>query len=370
VYNSKSITLSTLLLSLGFSFQAYSGPVVNGALIIPMKLGIKKAYQAEVDSGAANPIYKRDVHVKSHSCVRGTFSVNLEGNSALSDSLKAKLQKGLFKEDGTYNTIIRYSNGGSSNEADKKPDVRGMAIKVAGVTVKDFGKKILSGYKDAETQDFLLMNGKAFFLEKTTEYFKLIAGTEKYFQKNPQEGKIMAGIMANGAKIKNPLTAEFYSATPYALAEEAVKYGAVPCGGAEYGDPVELQKLDRDYLTDAIVESLSQNGGGACFKFMVQVKKGDKMPIEDPRVQWDERVSPYVEVARIEIPEQNVEGLENEKICENLSFTPWHSLPEHEPLGDINEARKSIYKAISAYRRLKNLGAKNPAEPTNSDLQL
>jgi hypothetical protein len=39
---------------------------------------------------------------------------------------------------------------------------------------------------------------------------------------------------------------------------------------------------------------------------------------------------------------------------DNLSFTPWHALPEHRPLGGINRARKVIYEAISKRRHEHN----------------
>jgi hypothetical protein len=34
----------------------------------------------------------------------------------------------------------------------------------------------------------------------------------------------------------------------------------------------------------------------------------------------------------------------------HLSFTPWHALPEHKPLGSINRLRKVVYERISNTR--------------------
>ena len=31
-----------------------------------------------------------------------------------------------------------------------------------------------------------------------------------------------------------------------------------------------------------------------------------------------------------------------DELCEALSFTPWHSLPEHEPVGGINRLRRAV----------------------------
>jgi hypothetical protein len=44
----------------------------------------------------------------------------------------------------------------------------------------------------------------------------------------------------------------------------------------------------------------------------------------------------------------------SDALGENLSFTPWHALPEHRPLGGINRARKVIYDLISTFRHREN----------------
>jgi len=38
------------------------------------------------------------------------------------------------------------------------------------------------------------------------------------------------------------------------------------------------------------------------------------------------------------------------KFCENLSFDPWHTLPEQRPLGAINRIRLQVHSGISAKR--------------------
>jgi hypothetical protein len=50
---------------------------------------------------------------------------------------------------------------------------------------------------------------------------------------------------------------------------------------------------------------------------------------------------------------------------ENLSYTPWHALPEHLPVGQINAIRKAVYLASSALRHQTNHVA--PAEPTGNE---
>ena len=43
--------------------------------------------------------------------------------------------------------------------------------------------------------------------------------------------------------------------------------------------------------------------------------------------------------------------------CENLFFTPWHGLQEHQPIGGINRLKLGVYDASSAFRHF-------PKEPS------
>jgi hypothetical protein len=83
------------------------------------------------------------------------------------------------------------------------------------------------------------------------------------------------------------------------------------------------------------------------------------MPVEDPTVEW---TGPWQKVATIQIPAQNFDTPDQQAFGENLSFTPWHSLPAHRPLGGINRARKEIYRAISKQRH--DLNGAPRREPT------
>ena len=74
------------------------------------------------------------------------------------------------------------------------------------------------------------------------------------------------------------------------------------------------------------------------------------MPIEDATVEWKERDAPYLAVARIRIPHQDVGDPEATRQCEEAAFNPWHCLAEHRPLGSMNRARREIYQAMAEFR--------------------
>jgi hypothetical protein len=55
---------------------------------------------------------------------------------------------------------------------------------------------------------------------------------------------------------------------------------------------------------------------------------------------------------------------------ERLSFTPWHALPQHRPLGAINRIRRVVHDTISNLRSELNFNAPRPAEPKVSDREM
>jgi len=285
---------------------------------------------------------KRDVHAKHHGCVTAQFQVN-------NQALPAHLRVGVFAQNKTYPTWIRYSNGNSdSNNPDIKGDVRGMAVKLMQVP----GAKVLPDQKNAPTQDFMLINNKEFFIEDMQDYIQFSEATAKgnlslakFAITHP---KVMYRIYKIFKKTTvNPVETEFFSTTAYKLGNSAVKYRARPCRAPQSTMP---ENPGPNYLREAMSQSLSQ--GDACFEFMVQPNNGNfqQMPVENATIEWPENISPYIPVARLTIPQQNFESPQQMNFCENLSFTPWHTLPEHKPLGVHNRVRKPVYELISSFR--------------------
>ena len=311
---------------------------------------IKRDYPA-----GARPA-RRDAHAKHHGCVKADFHVN--------DRLDDALAVGAFKPGADYKAWIRFSNGSGKDQPDSTGDGRGMAIKLVGVN----GEKILESERDAETQDFLMINHPAFFVRNAADYVEFSSKSSDgnpfifFINLNPlnwhlHELGIARAIQAK--KIGNPLKSQYWSMTPYLLGQNAVKFSAKPCGVAD-----DAPGSGNDYLRDAMRKTLSN--GAACFEFMVQ-RQGDpsRMPLEDPTVEWDATSAPFQKVATITIPRQKFDTKEQMDFCENLSMTPWHSLPEHRPLGGINRVRKTIYESISKMRHSMNGAAR--AEPTGDE---
>ena len=55
-------------------------------------------------------------------------------------------------------------------------------------------------------------------------------------------------------------------------------------------------------------------------------------------------------VFKANVPQQVFDTDAQMKFCENLSFSPWHCLDAHRPLGGLNRLRRVLYQAISSLR--------------------
>ena len=147
-------------------------------------------------------------------------------------------------------------------------------------------------------------------------------------------------------KVTNPLNLRYFSPVPNKLGPQQIKVSATPCAGSVFKDTATGVNLLRENLQATL------NQRGACFDFAVQLRTDPaRMPIEDATVEWKESASPFIKVARIDIPMQQAEQGE---ACEIRSFTPWHSIAEHRPLGGIQRVRKAVYQEISTLRHQLN----------------
>jgi hypothetical protein len=119
-----------------------------------------------------------------------------------------------------------------------------------------------------------------------------------------------------------------------------------------------------NYLRDAMVRTLTE--GHWDMDFMVQVQTDPhRMPIENATVKWPEKLSPYLPVARLHLPAQRFTSDAQLAVADNLRYNPWHSLPEHRPLGNSNRARRTMYEALAMLRQSMN-GVEH-LEPTGEE---
>jgi hypothetical protein len=315
--------------------------VLAGQIASAIERSIRKQYQ----SGDA----RRDAHPKADGCVRAALHVD--------ETLPDNFAKGIFVPGKTYQAWIRFSNGSQDpTRADIKGDARGMAIKVMGVA----GDKLLESERSATTQDFIMINHPVFFADDPKRYLSFIEKSTDggFFGKLtiPFSLGIKGTLIAfetTRSKIANPLYARYWSMVPYQLGvgpdRKAIKFSAKPCSAETQAIP---KSPAHDYLRDALRSTLQSRD--ACMELLLQPRTSDSLSVEDPKIEWKEAQSPFHKVATLLIPQQVFDTDEQNRFCENLSFTPWHALPEHRPLGVTNRLRKVIYERISKVRHEMN----------------
>ena len=65
---------------------------------------------------------------------------------------------------------------------------------------------------------------------------------------------------------------------------------------------------------------------------------------------WPEELSPFQPVGRLVVGAQSSWSDDAEASEDRLAFAPWHSLAAHQPLGNINRARRIVMAASRDFR--------------------
>lgn len=283
---------------------------------------------------------KRMFHPKMHGLVRAEFVVE--------KNIPEHLKVGLFTESKTYSAWVRLSNAKRHPQADKKKDMRGMAIKLVGVP----GKKLLQDEQDAVTQDFLLVTAETLQTRSVKDFQKsiyaLTGGFFKLLWYAITHLRVIRLSMKQISRCGNLFEKKYFSMTPYKYGDNnAVKYAAFPQMKINTQVP---KKGSDNYLRELLIQDLSNED--IYYDFLVQKQLDPNVnPIEDPTVPWD---SSFIKVATIKILKQSFDSDAQRKYGENLSFNPWHCVEAHRPLGGVNRARKVVYETISKFRRERN----------------
>ncbi|AUX44658.1 hypothetical protein SOCE26_061240 [Sorangium cellulosum] len=282
---------------------------------------------------------RRPVFMKPLGGARGTFHV--------APDLDASLRIGVFAHQG-FPAWVRFSASPVPQSGGDDYDVLGMSIKLLGVP----GQKLLEGEEKALTHDFVLQNHDVFFVDDAPEFAALTEASfssrlDDYLEQHPNTAAILKEMQRNEADV---LLAHYSSAVPYAFGERYVKYAVRPVAGLSGSPQGPGTGRGDETLRRRLLDE------GACFDFFLQFQADPAaMPLERATVRWEERLSPLIKVATIELPAgQDIYDPGLLAAIEELSFTSWHALPEHAPVGSLNRARRAVYKASADYRRRRN----------------
>lgn len=304
----------------------------------------------------------RSVHAKSHGLLQGEIQV-LEG-------LAPELAQGAFAKPGRMPVVMRFSTNPGDILDDKVSTPRGLAIKLIGVE----GER-LPNSEGQVTQDFVMVNAPAFLaptpkaflksvklLAKTTDkaprakqaLSAALRGAESLLEKVGGESPTLKGM--GGHPMTNLLGETYYSVVPILYGRYFAKLSLVPVSPelkALTDQAVDLSDKPNG-LREAISAHFASHGGS--WELRVQLATDiDKMPVEDASVVWPEELSPFITVARIDVKPQIAWSEPRAQVVDDqMSFSPWHGLAAHRPLGGIMRSRKPAYEMSSEFRARHN----------------
>jgi len=291
--------------------------------------------------------YQRAGNTKTHGLVRGEVTVR--------DDLPPQFRRGVFAEPKAYRAWVRFSGPGPDWPRDIN-DVGfvSCAIKLMGVP----GPKLMDDEKS--TQDFLSICTPTFVTPDTRCNSKLQAwilrGMPFFYFVDPRDSHVLDMLMQGwwNKTQSNPLGERYWSCVPYLLGEgQAMMYSVYPRSKVQRRIPRLPLRPPDNYLRDNMVKTLAEQD--VEFDLMLQLQTDPfRMPIENAAVRWPERLSPFVPAARLRIPRQKFDSPEQLAFASNLSFNPWHCLPEHRPLGNQSRARRRMYWELSQFRQRMN----------------
>lgn len=301
----------------------------------------------------------RSVHAKAHGLLRGELRVY--------DDLPPVLAQGLFERPGIYPVVMRLSTNPGDILDDSVSVPRGLAIKIIGVE----GER-LPGTENQVTQDFVLANAPAFSAPDARAFLKnlkLLATTTD----TPQIWKkgfsaVMRGAETvvesfggksatlktlGGQRETHILGEAFYSQAPLRYGEHIAKLAVAPVSPGLTnltGAPLNVNGKPNG-LREAVIDFFAESRGE--WEVRVQLCTDlEAMPVEDATVAWPEDQSPYIAVARIAVEPQDAwSEARAAAFDDGLSFSPWHGLAAHRPLGSIMRARKPAYESSAQFRQ-------------------
>ena len=314
----------------------------------------------------------RSVHAKGHGILQGYLEVKSD--------LPNDLAQGLFAKPGRYPVVMRFSTIPGDILDDSVSVPRGLAIKIIGVE----GER-LEGSEGDVTQDFLMINGPAFGAPNPRKFLSVVRLLARTTNKAHGLKKILSAIMRQVQKVIVAITGHpnatvatlgghpethilgetYYSQAPLRFGDYIAKISVAPIspGLTRLAQvPLNVNRAPNG-LREAVVEFFKENSG--VWEVRAQLCADlEKMPIEDASVVWPEELSPYRRVAWISVePQLAWSERRASAVDDGMSFSPWHGLAAHRPLGGIMRARKAAYEMGRMFRAEKNRrGIREPCE--------
>ena len=316
----------------------------------------------------------RDAHAKGYGLAQGEVEI-LRG-------IPPEYAQGIYARPGRHEAMVRFSNGSHQTGADELlGNVCGMGLKLFGID----GPKLLEDEANSNTFDYAMINYPVFFAS-TVEHYMIIHQLELVTEpprcyETPQMaqrrcheflhdlltglGKLPPeqwawdelGAFLALAHIKpvNLLLSTYWSVGAVRHGDYIAKVRVAPV--RTYADRVVWRTFDPANAPDVFRPCLVAELRERPFEFNIQVQLCmdlEHMPVEDLTVAWSETLSPFVTVAKLRLPVQDIGGDDNLEKMDMTSMTQWRCTEEHRPVGNIQRSRKEVYRQASILRHQLN----------------
>jgi hypothetical protein len=326
----------------------------------------------------------RDAHAKGYGLARAEVEI-LNG-------LPAEYAQGIYAKPGRHEAMIRFSNGTNHTGADRfLSNGTGIGLKIFGIE----GKTLLEDEPDTHTFDYAMINYPVFFIN-TVEHYVFIQGLFAQIGTVPPPNELPEEKRAKMHRFLHDFVTGKGTLPPENWAWEELgaflQLGTIPplnlllytywsMGAMRHGDyiakvrvaPVQAfadrvvqRALDLASADQVFRPALVSELCARPYEFDIQVQLCTDlthMPVENVTVRWPETLSPFVTVAKLSLPQQDIGGEDNFQRMDMTSMSPWRVTEEHRPLGNIMRSRKEAYRQSSILRH--NANNQTRREPAN-----
>lgn len=324
--------------------------------------------------------HTRAVHSKGYCALKAKFEIL--------DNLPEAYAQGLYAKPGTHDAVIRFSNAQGNIAPDRRLGMGiGLAFKIFDVP----GKKLTPDEPDCTTFDYALVNSPVFFTNSVEDYAylsKLVFGVNEYLGNNNlglikfgfnwltkygKELPDLQGLQTLNAfrkiattKPKNPWLYDYFSQGTVRHGDYMGKIRVTPTEASK--NKIKQPKVHLFTEDEAIRPVLLDEIIDHDYEYEVQIqlcRNVKKQSIEKVTKEWDESKAPFVTIAKLTIPKQQVAEDGNFEVMEHLSFSVFRALEENRPIGSIQQSRLRAYQTSSKVRHEQN--AVERKEPTSLD---
>jgi catalase len=317
----------------------------------------------------------RNAHAKGYGLARGEFEI-LGG-------MPSAYAQGIYAKPGRHEAMVRFSNGTNHAGSDRfLGPITGIGLKIFGIE----GTTLLEDEPDSHTFDYALINHPVFFVNTLKHYVFIQSvfanlGLPPPAKLTPEEQQAaLHGVLYNfvtgkgtlppeqwaweelGAFLRlaqtkpvNLLLSTYWTMGAVRHGDYVAKVRVAPV--QSFADRVEQRALDLASAEQVFRPALVAELRKGPYEFDLQVQLCTdlaRMPVEKTTVVWPESLSPYVTVAKLRLPQQDIGGEDNFEKMDKTSMSAWRVTEQHRPLGSIMRSRKEVYRQSSILRHQAN----------------